>query len=190
MNQDRELYSRQFENKNKLVGQIINEIIFYLDDTDKDFTEQPNKFGKSLLSGFDIKTDKEVFSIGNRYTDVNYGLSIDIGHTYEIEFIEEKKPVLFETTLRGQTIKHIDIYWMKIPYENAIGLYPQEIEIHTDKEYLLVSSIEINNGEANTEFTNELLVIDNKETARQLKLGRFGVGENGRLFFESMDEMT
>jgi len=190
MNNDRELYNRQFENKNKLVGQIINEIIFYLDDTDKDFTEQPNKFGKSLLNGFDIKTGKEVFSIGNRYTDVNYGLSIDIGRTDEIEFIELKKPIPFVTTLKGQTIKQIDIYWMKLPYENATGLYPQEIEIYTDKEYFLVSSIEINNGEVNTEFTNELLIIDNKDTARQLKLGQFGIGENGRLFFENFREMT
>ena len=161
MNKDTELYNRQFENKNKLVGQTIKEIIFYLEDADKDFTEQPNKFGKSLLSGFDIKTDKEVFSIGNRYTDINYGLSIDIGRTNEIEFIEGKKPIPFDTTLKEQIIRHIDIYWMKLPYENATGLYPQEIEIHTDKEYLLVSSIEINNGEVNTEFTNELLIIDN-----------------------------
>lgn len=71
---DKELYLQQFKNKDKLVGQTIKEIIFYLEETDNDFTEQPNELGKSLLNGIDIKTNQESFSIGNRFTNLNYGL--------------------------------------------------------------------------------------------------------------------
>ena len=60
---------QEFKNKGKLVGQTIKQIIFYLEETDKDFTEQPNEFGKSLLNGIDIKTSQESFSIGNRFTN-------------------------------------------------------------------------------------------------------------------------
>ena len=72
---------------------------------------------------------------------------------------------------------------MNIPFEGTIGLYPQEIEIITNNGFLLVSSIEINDGKVSTEFTNELLVIDNIKIARQLKLGEFGVADNDRIFY-------
>ena len=188
INSDKELYSQQFKNKDRLVGQTIKEIIFYLEETDKDFTEQPNEYGKSLLSGIDIKTNKEIFSIGNRYTNSGYGLSIDLGQTSDLEYFnEQKKPSSFDTNIVGQTILTVDIFWMKIPFKGATGYYPQEIEILADKGYLLISSMEINNGEVNTEFTNELLIIDNKETVKQLKLGQFGVADNERKCYQDLD---
>jgi hypothetical protein len=190
MSIDIELYSRQFEITTKLVGQTISEISFYLEGSDQNYTEQPNEFGKSLLNGIDIKVNGQTFSIGNRYTSLGYGLSIDLGKTDELEFFDvEKKQVTFDTSVVGQKIERIDIYWMKIPFENAVGLYPQEIEIITDNGFLLVSSIEINNGQANTEFTNELLVIDNIETARQLKLGEFGLADNDRIFYVHLTDL-
>ena len=61
MNTEIELYSRQFETIDKLVGQTISEIKFYLEDSDQDLTEQPNEFGKSLLNGIDIKVNGQIF---------------------------------------------------------------------------------------------------------------------------------
>ena len=189
-NNEIELYSQQFENKNKLIGQRIRDIYFYLEETDKDFTEQPNEFGKSLLNGIDIKTDLATYSIGNRYTDLGYGLSIDLGETSSLEFFDdEKSTVPFDTDIVDGKIKSVDIYWMNIPFEGATGLYPQEIEIQTENGFLLISSIEVNNGQVNTEFTNELLIIDNKETAKQLRLGQFGLGEKDRINYKSLNEL-
>jgi hypothetical protein len=190
MNIDIEQYSRQFETTNKLVGQSIEEIIFYLEDTDQNFSEQPNEFGKSLLNGFDLKVCGQNFSIGNRYTNLGYGLSIDHGQTDKLEYFDlEKKPVNFETSVVGQKIRQVNIYWMNIPFNGLTGLYPQEIEIISDNGFLLVSSLEINNEQANTEFTNELLVIDNIETARQLKLGKFGLAVNNRIFYSNCTDL-
>ena len=184
------LYSKQFDNKEKLIGKTIKGIIFYLDDTDIEFSEQENIYGKSLLNGIDIITEQETFSIGNRYTDIHYGLSIDIGKTDKIESVEDKKPVSYTTSLNGHIITKINIYWMTLPIVNTKGYYPQEIEIYTENNFLLFSSIEINNGEVNTEFTNELLIIDNKEMAKQLKIGQFGIADNERYLFENLEDIT
>ncbi|MBD3723592.1 MAG: hypothetical protein IE891_02105 [Flavobacteriaceae bacterium] len=103
---DTKLYSQQFYNLNSLVGKRIDEIVFYLEDTDKDFSEVENSYGKSLHTGIDIKADKIYFSIGCRFTDIHYGLTISEGRTTEFEFIEEeKKPIMFDTKIIGQTIK-------------------------------------------------------------------------------------
>ena len=181
------LYSTQFDNLNRLVGKRIDEIVFYLDPTDIDFSEQPNKYGKSLLNGFDMRVDNIHFSIGNRFTDRCYGLTINEGKTTDFEFIEDdKKPVTYDIKLIGQTIISVDIYWMNIPFEGSVGYYPQEIEIQTEDGYLLISSIEVTNGEVNSEFTDEILIIENQDTAKQLKLGGFGLNENGREKFETI----
>lgn len=76
---DIELYTRQFELSNQIVGQTIEEILFYLETTDKNFTEQPNNYGNSLLNGIDLKTSDLTFSIGNRFTNlgVDYGLILE-----------------------------------------------------------------------------------------------------------------
>lgn len=188
---DTKLYSQQFDNLNRLVGKRIDEIVFYLDDIDKDFSEVENLYGKSLHTGIDIKVDNIYFSIGCRFTDIHYGLTISEGRTTEFEFIEEEKsPVTFDTKIIGQTIESVDIYWMKIPWDRAVGYYPQEFVIKTENDFFLISSIEINNGEVNTEFTNELLVIENEETAKQLQLGPYGLGDNGREWFKNFDELN
>lgn len=59
-----ELYSRLFEVSHQLIGQTIEEVHFYLETANKDFTEQPNDYGKSLLNGIDLKTSDLTFSIG------------------------------------------------------------------------------------------------------------------------------
>lgn len=188
---DIKIYSQQFYNLNRLVGKCIDKIVFYLNDTDEDFSEVENIYGKSLHSGIDIKVDNIYFSIGCRFTDIHYGLTISEGRTTEFEFIEEEKnPVTFDTKIIGQTIKSVAIYWMKIPWNGAVGYYPQEFVIETENDFFLVSSIEINNGEVNTEFTDELLVIENEEIARQLQLGPFGIDENGREWFKNIDELN
>lgn len=184
------IYAQQFENRDKLIEQKIQAIFFYLDENDFDFTEQPNEFGKSLFNGIDIKTENDIFSIGNRFVDFRNGLSMDVGSTNNFEFIDdEKKPVAFNTTIIGQSIKSINIFWMENPWEDATTLYPQEIEILTDDGYLLISSIEINEGQVNTACTDELLIIDKKDIARNLKLGQFGVENNGRKFFQNMEHL-
>ena len=76
---DIELYTRQFELSNQIVGQTIEEILFYLETTDKNFTEQPNNSGNSLLIGIDLKTSDLTFSIANRFTNlgVDYSLILE-----------------------------------------------------------------------------------------------------------------
>ena len=186
---DIELYNRQFELSKQLIGQTIEEVHFYLETTDQDFTEQPNDYGKSLLKGIDLKTSDLTFSIGNRFTNLGYGLRIDIGRTPDLEYFQDpKRPIGFKTEILKEKVTELRIYWMEIPFENETGLYPQEIEILTDSGYFLLSSIEVNNGDVNTEFTDELLVIDSLEKAKELKLGQFGLG-NGRLIFKDINEL-
>ena len=187
---DIELYSQQFNNLNKLVGQTIGQIVFYLEPTDNVLSEQPNIYGKSFFNGIDIKAGITFYSVGCRFIDSHYGLTISEGRTTEFEFIEEKKsPVTFDSKIIGQIIKSVDIYWKKIPWDGAVGYYPQEFVIKTENDFLLLSSIEINNGEVNTEFTDELLVIESEETAKQLQLGPYGLGDNGRECFKTLDEL-
>lgn len=182
-------YERQFELTRQLVGQTITDVCFYLEDQDKDFTEQPNDFGKSLLNGIDIRTSELTFSIGNRFIHRSLGLSMDMGHTTDHEFLEStKKPVSFKSKISKGKINELNLYWMNIPYENETGLYLQEIELKTENGYLLVSSIEVTGGVVGHEFTDELLVIDIPEKAELLKLGQFGL-ENERLTFKDWDEM-
>lgn len=188
---DIELYSQQFNKLNKLVGQTIDQIVFYLKPTDKDLSEQPNMFGKSLFNGIDIKSGKTFYSIGCRFIESHYGLTISEGRTTEFEFLdEEKRPITFGTKVIGHTIKSVEIYWMKIPWNEAIGYYPQEFVIKTENDFLLLSSIEINSGEVNTEFTDELLVIESVDTAKQLQLGPYGLRDNGREWFKNFAELN
>jgi hypothetical protein len=85
------MYSSLFDTARRIVGQQINEVFFYLDSSDKDFTEQPSVYGKSLLNGFDLKVNDQFCSIGNRFTNEGYGLTITKGRTFELEFVEEDK---------------------------------------------------------------------------------------------------
>jgi len=188
-NNEIELYTKQFELSKQLIGQTIEKVHFYLETTDEGFSEQSNDYGKSLLNGIDLKTSGLTFSIGNRFTSRGYGLRIDIGKTPDIEYFQEsKQPIVFNTDIVKNLIAEFRIYWMEIPFENEKGLYPQEIEILTNSGYFLLSSIEVTNGEVNTEFTDELLIIDSLEKAKKLKLGQFGL-ENGRLAFRDINEL-
>lgn len=183
------LYTRQFELSNQLLGQTIEEVVFYLETTDKDFTEQPNDIGKSLLNGIDLKTSDVTFSLGNRFTSLGCGLRLDIGTTTDLEYFQDsKEPVSFKTQILKEKVTQLSIYWMETPFDNEIGLYPQEVEILTENGYLLLSSIEVNSGEVSTEFTDELLVVDRLEKAKELRLGQFGL-ENGRLIFKDINEL-
>lgn len=186
-----ENYRRQFELSEELIGKTISEIVFYLEESDEEFTEQPNKYGKSLLHGIDIKTNEnQVYSIGNRFTNFGYGLRIDNERTDKIEYLqEERKQKNYKTKIAGERISQVEIYWMKIPFESEKGIYPQEIEILTENEYLLLSSIEVNNGEINTEFTNELLIIEEKEKAKELNLANYGKFKNGRFLFKDINQL-
>jgi hypothetical protein len=186
-----EIYSRQFELSDELIGKTISKIVFYLEESDKEFTEQPNKFGKSLLQGIDIRTiENQTYSIGNRFTNLGYGLRIDRERTDKIEYFqEERTPIQYESKITGERINQVRIYWMKFPYESENGLYPQEIEILTENRFLLLSSIEVNNGEINTEFTNELLLVEEEDNARELNLGNFGLITNGRFFFNDVNKL-
>jgi hypothetical protein len=186
---DKELYAPLFDITHSLIGLKIEEVLFYLDDNDMDFTEQNNEFGKSLLSGFDVKIAGVYYSIGNRFTSLNYGVCISKGRTIEFEFIESKKPVLYPSFVIGQIIRAINIYWMKIPFEGVSGYYPQEIEIKTDLSLFLISSIEINDGQVNTKFTDELLIVENTEIAKRLELGHFGISQNEREYFSNLNDI-
>ena len=187
---DEEIYKRQFELSNELIGKTISEIVFYLEDSDIEYTEQPNEFGKSLLHGIDIRTkENKTYSIGNRFTNLGYGLRIDQGSTEKIEhFSRTKTSRIYKSEITGANISKVNIYWMQIPFENEKGIYPQEIEILSANGYFLISSIEVNDGEINTEFTNELLILEEKGKAKELNLGRFGQSTE-RLFFKDIDEL-
>lgn len=138
-NNDIEIYSRQFKNSQLLIGQKIKEILFYLELSDNNYTEQPNNYGKSLLNGIDIKTETEIFSIGNRFTNLGYGLSIDKESTLNLEYFDQDKtPIKYPAKITDKIITQVKIYWKSIPFEGMTGLYPQEIEILTE---ILVDSI-------------------------------------------------
>lgn len=189
-NSEIELYNQQFDNLNQLVGNSIDEIVLYLESTHEDYSEQLNDYGKSLFNGIDLKMGEIYYSIGCRFSDTHYGLTISQGQTTEFEFIEEEKnPIIFDTKIIGQQIRSIDIYWMKIPWDGAVGYYPQEFVIKTDNDFLLISSIEINNGKVDIEFTDELLLIEKEDVARQLQLGDYGVGQNGRECFANFHQL-
>jgi hypothetical protein len=175
----------------ELIGKTIENVFFYLEESDTEFTEQPNKYGKSLLQGIDlITTENQVYSIGNRFTNFGYGLRIDHGRADTIEQFQEKRNrINYKSKITGKKIKQIHIYWMDIPFESTSGLYPQEIEILTENGYWLLSSIEVNNGEVNTEFTNELLIVEEEEKAKELKLANFEKTTNGRIFFKDINHL-
>ncbi|MEA5429702.1 hypothetical protein [Arcicella lustrica] len=170
-----------------MINAKIDSIQFYLEKTDIDFTEQPNNYGKSLLNGIDIYTTNGLFSIGNRFVDTHFGLSINVGKTSDLETLyfdnEPKEPINYLTDIVGQTIKSVIIYWLPIRFPNEKGLYPQDIEIRTEYGYFLLSSIEVTNGKVDVEFTDELLIIEDLEVTKELGLGEFG----NRQVFQSLE---
>lgn len=187
---DFEIYRKQFQLAEELVGSTIREVVFYLEPSDIDFTEQSNEFGKSLLNGIDIRTDKELVSIGNRFIDMGAGLKMDPMSTAQIEYFQcLKEPKLFNSGVVNEVIDEVNIYWLDIPYDEVAGIYPQEIELLTSNGYLLISSIEVTNGKVSIEFTDELLVIDDISCAQILQLGKFGQAKNGRKLYKDFEEL-
>ncbi len=180
------LYKSQFNHLNGLIGKTIESVYMYLEMTDVCFSEQPNIYGKSLFNGIDLFIDNQSYSIGNRFSDQSYGLCIDKGMTKDFELIEKEKNRQLYSSLscKGQVVIDANIYWAKIPWENSRGFYPQEIEIKTENGYILLSSIEINRGEVNIEFTDEILIVEDEVLAKELGLGAYGVRNSGRELFD------
>lgn len=182
-------YKEQLDFANNLIGQEILKVNYYLDDDEITFSEQPNKYGHSLLNGIDIQTVDFVFSIYNGFCD-GMGLKMGKGKTTDFEFLSnEKSPKSVSWNVINDKITKCKIYWSKIIYNSHHGFYPQEIEIWTENNSVLVSSTEILHGELDDEFTNEMLIIQNQEHCRKLNLGKFGIINNGREIFENTELM-
>lgn len=181
-------YDKLFRTCQSFVGQKIEQVVFYLDENDIDFSEQPNEYGKSLLNAIELKFSGQTYCLGNLFFGQNYdGLNISFGKTTDFENIEDKKPVVYPSEIVGQQIVKTVIYWTK----SLLGNYfvPQEIEFKTASHFLLCSAIEVNVGEINTPLTDELLVVENDLSLRKFELGEYGVGTNGRYVFSNLEQL-
>ncbi len=177
-------YGKQLDFARNLNGQEIQKVEYYLEKDETTFSEQPNKYGHSLLNGVNIHTKDYTFSIRNGFYDM-MGLSMNIGKTTEFEFIDEDKTATeISWNILNKPIVECVIYWSKIIINSFHGYYPQEIEIRTENESVIISSTEILHGELSDEFTNEMLVIQNQEYSKQLKLGKFGIDNKAREVFD------
>lgn len=182
-------YDKLFKTCQTFVGQKIERVIFYLDEDDIDFNEQPNEYGKSLLNAIEIKISGQTYCLGNLFFGKNYnGLNILVGETTDFENVEDKKPVVYPSEIVGQQITNTVIYWTKSHW----GKYfvPQEIEFRTENSFLICSAIEVNNGEANCPLTDEILVVENDLSLKKFQLGEYGIGTNERYVFDNLDELT
>lgn len=181
-------YDRLFKTCQSFVGKKIEQVIFYLDENDIDFNEQPNEYGKSLLNAIELKIADQAYCLGNLFLGKNYnGLSILVGKTTDFENIKDKKPVVYPSEIVGQQIIKIVIYWTKSLWGNYF--VPQEIEFKTASHFLLCSAIEVNGGEINIPLTDELLVVENDFGLRKFELGEYGVGTNERYIFNNFEEV-
>lgn len=181
-------YDRLFKTCQSFVGQNIEQIIFYLDDDDIDYNEQPNEYGKSLLNAIELKISGQTYCLGNLFFGENFnGLNILVGKTVHFENIGEKKPVLYPSEIIGEQILTTVIYWTKSHWGNYF--VPQEIEFRTATHFLLCSAIEVNGGEINTPLTDELLVVENDSPLKKFQLGEYGIETNARHVFNSWEEM-
>ena len=183
-------YQEQFDFAKNLIGQKITKVEYYLEQSDINYTEQPNKYGHSLLNGITISTDNMIFTMRNGFCE-NYGLKMEKGKVSEFEFIEEQKsPKAVNWNILNEKITECKIYWMKIPWHDSIGFYPQEIKLETDNNSVIISSVEILNGELDEVFTDEILVIESQNSIKELSLGEYGIEKYGRLFFENAKQIA
>ncbi len=182
-------YDRLFKTCQNFVGQKIEEINFYLNGDVVDFTEQENIYGKSLFNAIELKISGEIFCIGNLFFDKNYnGLNVLRGQTIDFENVDEdKKATSYPSEIIGKQIIKTAIYWTKSHWGNYF--VPQEIELRSTTNLFLCSAMEINNGEANTPLTDELLIVENDFCLEKFKLGEYGVAENYRYFFNTLEEL-
>ncbi|MDI9858070.1 hypothetical protein [Flectobacillus roseus] len=186
--EERKEYYKLFKTCQTFVGQKIERIIFYLDEDDLDFYEQPNGYGKSLLNAIEIEILGHTYSLGNFFFGKNYnGLNILVGKTTDFENVEDKKPVVYPSEIVGRQITSTIIYWTKSNW----GKYfvPQEIEIRTENSFLIFSAIEVNNGEVNCPLTDEILVVENDLGLKKFQLGEYGIGTNKRYVFDNFEEL-
>lgn len=181
-------YGRLFEICQGFIGQKIEQIIFYLDEADLNYTEQPNEYGKSLFNAIEIKILEQTYCLGNFFLDEKFnGLNIKRGRTIDYEFIDDKKPVDYPSEIIGKEIIKTVIYWTESHYGGYF--VPQEIEFKTETNLLLCSAIEINFGEVNSPLTDELLVVENSYCLVKFKLGEYGLLTNDRYVFSNVDEL-
>jgi hypothetical protein len=181
-------YGRLFEICQSFIGQKVEQIIFYLDETDINYTEQPNEYGKSLFNAVEFKILDQTYCLGNLFFDKNFnGLNIKKGKTIDYELIDDKKPIIYPSELIGKEIIKTVIYWTESHY----GRYfvPQEIEFKTETNLFLCSAIEINYGEVTSPLTDELLIVENKYCLEKFKLGEYGILTNERYVFSNVDEL-
>ena len=183
-------YQEQFDFAKNLIGQKITKVEYYLEQSDSNFTEQPNKYGHSLLNGINISTDNLTFTLRNGFCE-NHGLKMQKGKISEHEFIEEQKsPRRVNWKILNEKIVECKIYWMKIPWHDSTGFYPQEIKLETDNNSVIISSVEILNGELDELFTDEILVVENQNSIKELSLGEYGIEDNGRILFENAKQIA
>ena len=181
-------YDKLFKTCQIFVGQTIEQVTFYLDEDDLDFTEQPNEYGKSLLNAIEIRISGQTYCLGNLFFGKSYnGLNILAGKTTDFEQIEDKQPVVYPSEIVGRQITKTAIYWTKSLWGNYF--VPQEIEFRTQTNILVCSAIEVNGGEVNTPLTDELLVVENDLNLKKFQLGEYGVGTNDRYIFNSLNEL-
>jgi hypothetical protein len=176
-------YKNQLKLSQELIGKRISKVYYFLENEDiESLSEQKNNFGHSLLNGIDLEIDNKIYSIGNGFSkDDHYGLEIRKTKTSDFEFIEEtKNPIEVHWEIKGYKIENVKIYWKKIPWQNSVGFYPQDIEIITSNGEVVFSSLEINKGEADIDFTDELLIIQNSTNAQILHLGKYGLEKEKR----------
>jgi hypothetical protein len=181
-------YDGLFQTCQSFLGQNIEQITFYLDEDDIDYSEQPNKYGKSLLNAIELKISGKTYCLGNLFLNKDFdGLNILRGHTIDYENIENKKPVLYPSEIIGQQITKTIIYWTK----SLLGKYfvPQEIEFRTTKHFLLCSAIEVNGGEVNCPLTDEILVVESELSLIRFQLGELGILKNNRYIFNNSEEL-
>lgn len=184
------LYEQQLNLSQELVGKYISNVYYFLEEEDIErLSEQVNNFGDSLMNGIDLEIEDDIYSIGNGFSKEHYGLEIRKTKTSNVEFIDEvKKRVEVHWKIRGYKIKDVKIYWKKNPWCGTIGFYPQDIEIITSNGQILCSSLEINRGKADIEYTDELLVVHNSVNAQLLNLGKYGVGK-GRIYCADFSDL-
>ena len=186
--EERNEYDKLFKTCQTFVGQTIEQIIFYLNEDDLDFNEQPNEYGKSLLNAIELRISEQTYCLGNLFFGKNYnGLNILVGKTTDFENIEEKQPIVYPSEIVGQQLTKTVIYWTKSLWGNYF--VPQEIEFMTKTNFLVCSAIEVNGGEINTPLTDELLVVENDLCLKKFQLGEFGLGKNDRYVFNNLEEL-
>ena len=184
-------YKNQLKLSQELVGKRISKVYYFLEIIDiESLSEQKNNFGHSLLNGIDLEIDNKIYSIGNGFSKNNrYGLEIRETKTSDFEFIEEtKSSIEVHWKIKGHKIENVKIYWKKNPFKNSVGFYPQDIEIITSSGEIVLSSLEINKGEADIDFTDELLIIQNSENAKKLHLGEYGL-KKGKTYCMNLSEL-